>query len=47
MKPLQSRILDMLNTENEQLTLNNKMDYLTNVNDLIDTNKSNQILKDV
>ena len=36
----------MLNVENERLTLNNKMDYLTNVNDLIDTNKSNQILKD-
>jgi len=46
-KPLQSKILDMMNTNNEMLSTDDKMNYLTNMNDLIDTNKSNQILKNV
>ena len=44
-KPLQTKILDMINTSNESLSTNDTIDYLTNMNNLMDTNKSNQILK--
>ena len=47
MKPLQTRILDMLNTDEEQLGTMEKIGYLDNINDLMDTNKGNQILKGV
>ena len=35
----------MINTYNESLITNDTIDYLTNMNDLMDSNKSNQILK--
>ena len=44
-KPLQTKISNMLNTPNESLSTHTTLEYLTNINDLMDKNKNNQILK--